>query len=61
LAQRKHWNPARQSFHYGGFLLAATFGSMSADQHMQIGILRVATSFIMKTSFIKHSENFEKS
>jgi hypothetical protein len=55
-----------QSAQSQGFLLvvaieAFTIGPMSADQHYQIGIRRVATSFRMRTDFINQSENFEKS
>jgi hypothetical protein len=74
LAHRKYWNPARQSFHTGGVLVAAVeglyyIGPLSADQHKQIGIRRAATAHIpnvsaqfnVRTFFIKQKENFEKS
>jgi hypothetical protein len=53
------WNPVRQSSHTEKFLLVVameglTIGPiMSADQNKQIGIRRGATSFNMRTVFIK--------
>jgi hypothetical protein len=42
------------------FLLwkAFTISSMSADQYKQIGILRGATPFNIRTGFIKQNDNF---
>jgi hypothetical protein len=40
---------------------AFTIGPMSADQHEQIEIRRGATSFNMRTIFIKQNGRFEKS
>jgi hypothetical protein len=34
---------------------------MPADQHKQIGILRGATPFNIRSSFMKQNGNFEKS
>jgi hypothetical protein len=66
LAQIKHWNPQRQSFHNERFLSAVamkayTIGPMSADQHKQFGILRGSRSCQLRGGFIKQNENFEKS
>jgi hypothetical protein len=50
LAQRKHWNPARQPFPSGEFLLVVDLeGPLSADQQKQIRIRREAASFNMRT------------
>jgi hypothetical protein len=67
LAHRKNWHPVCQSsytledFHWLLLLWAFTIGPMSADTHKQIGIWRGATSFSMRTVFLKQNRNFEKS
>jgi hypothetical protein len=64
LASRIHWYPERYTLEDSYSLLqwrVFAIGPMSADQRKQISILQGATSFNMRSTFVRQNGNFEKS